>query len=330
MKTKAARILSLMLVAGLLIAIPASTQIFGSRIGSEEGDVDLGMLVTVNRLELSEDQMVELKDLIDGLLSEKDALDVARAQFEEEMIAFNGSSEELDERLTTFRESQAEAMTALQGAAAEALDSAKDLLSINQGEVIQEALMSRVGFQAMSAARQNEMLGQVGGNRGQGTGMRGRMQGQIAERMMGERMQGMSQRMGRESGQGELLLELREQRGGQVRGTEAPHEDMLGAIKERLEAFEGELPEALLDRLEMLEERASEEFSGRFGDGEFEFGEGLQGRAGRMAMGMMAMRGSQSLQGSSLGMRQGMGSGQLFEVLEQLSEILELKLEALQ
>jgi len=332
MKTKAARIASLVLVAGLLIAIPASTQMLGSRNGSEEGAVDLGMLVTVNRLELSQEQMIELKDLIDGLLAEKEAMEGLKTQFEEDMIAFNGSSEELDERLAAFRESQAEAATILRASAAEALDGAKDLLSINQGEVIREALQSKLkmGIQAISGTRQGLMIERRGIGRGQHAEVD--MERQMLEQAMRGRMQEMQARgVDRDPGEYGLPQDARGLRGTRGQRFEALPEGMREAVRARLESVDGEVPEARLERLERLEERTSDGSDERFDSPGLEVGGGIRGQANRVAMGSsMRTRSDQGFQSDHLGLLRGTGSAELLEVLEQVSEILELKLEALQ
>ncbi len=142
---KISRILSLVMVVGMIAAIPASTQILSGSGGESSDESNLSMLILVNRLELSEEQMEELRDILTGLLEEKDGMDALRAEFEESMISFSGTGEELDELLATFREDQGTLTEAMRESTESSLDEVRDLLSINQGIVLREALPSMLG-----------------------------------------------------------------------------------------------------------------------------------------------------------------------------------------
>ena len=142
---KISRILSMVMVVGMIAAIPASTQILSGSGGESFDESNLSMLILVNRLELSEEQMEELRDILTGLLEDKDGMDALRAEFEESMINFSGTGEELDELLATFREDQGTLTEAMRESIESSLDEARDLLSINQGIALREALPSMLG-----------------------------------------------------------------------------------------------------------------------------------------------------------------------------------------
>jgi len=142
---KISRILSMVIVVGMIAAIPASTQILSGSGGESSDESNLSMLILVNRLELSEEQMEELRDILTGLLEEKDGMDALRAEFENSMIEFNGTGEELDELLAAFREDQGTLTEAMRESIESSLDEVRDLLSINQGIALREALPSMLG-----------------------------------------------------------------------------------------------------------------------------------------------------------------------------------------
>lgn len=139
-RKKISRILSMVLVMGMIAAIPASTQTLSEPGGESSDSSNLPMLILVNRLELSEEQMEELRDILTGLLEEKEGMDALRSEFEESMISFNGTGEELDELLSEFREDQATLADAMRESIETSLDEVRDLLSINQGIALREVL----------------------------------------------------------------------------------------------------------------------------------------------------------------------------------------------
>jgi len=147
MKGKAVRIVLVVALLGALAAIPASTQeLLGkSQSSSDEAGVDLPMVLLVNRLELSRQQMETLRLTIDGLLDQVAVLDQKRGVFEQEMIAFSGTAEELDVRLAAFRAETKMARTVLGQEMAAAVATLKDTLTMKQGEILRGAFPGIVG-----------------------------------------------------------------------------------------------------------------------------------------------------------------------------------------
>lgn len=135
----------MVIVMGMIAVIPATSQpIFGS--DSESADTgNLPMLILVNRLNLSDEQMQTLYDIISDLPGNREAIDVLRAEFEDVMIEFNGTDEQLDELLITFRQDQLALMEQIHASVAAALDDIRDLLSINQGMILRQALPRLLG-----------------------------------------------------------------------------------------------------------------------------------------------------------------------------------------
>jgi hypothetical protein len=147
MKGKAVRIVLVVALLGALAAIPASTQgLLGqAQSSSDEAGVNLPMVLLVNRLELSRQQMETLLSTINGLLDQTAVLDQKRDAFEQEMIAFSGTAEELDVRLAAFRTQMKTARTALDDEMAAAISTLTDTLTMKQGEILTAAFPGIVG-----------------------------------------------------------------------------------------------------------------------------------------------------------------------------------------
>jgi hypothetical protein len=139
MKHRLTRILPLILIMSILAAIPASTQVLGGARDADEDGVNLPMVILINRLELTSDQMQSLKETIDGLLVERSRVDQALVDFEQEMIAFAGTSDELDARLEEFRAERVQSADAFRDKVTVAIDEFKNTLSMKQGEILREA-----------------------------------------------------------------------------------------------------------------------------------------------------------------------------------------------
>ena len=335
---KISRILSMVIVVGMIAAIPASTQILSGSGGESSDGINLPMLILVNRLELSEEQMEALQDILIDLLEEKETVDALRAEFKDVMIEFNGTGEELDELLATFREDQQALGDAMRESIETLLDEVRDLLSINQGIVLREALpellgggaslgpnrgadrlqntpgmmgnrmpslpMGRAGIGQMQQAlrggqRQSPMQGGMSMSGRSGSFDRDSMAGMMQERLGGDTMPEMfGERFGQDS---------------DARGVGT----MLEQLQDRFEQLGDQVPEELRERLEdrfggaieNLHKRLDRNFSGSF--------DRLGNRAGTAVPGQGVMR--------RLGER-----GNPFELLEQMAEVLELKLEAME
>jgi hypothetical protein len=114
-------------------------------------------------MELTSEQMQEIHDLLAGLLEERNALDARQADFEQEMIAFSGTADELDQILQAYRtEAEGQAQAAREHAA-DVLDQIKGILTLKQGEILQEFLPGLLGNTSTGT-----VLGQPGGRVGGG------------------------------------------------------------------------------------------------------------------------------------------------------------------
>ncbi len=271
MRGKRLRIASVVVLLGLIAAIPASTQVlFGSGDDEVEG-THLPLLVLVNRMEMTPEQMEEIHGLLMELLEERESLELRRAEFEQEMIAFNGTAEELDEVLEAFRAETEEQVQAAYEHAEDVIDRIKEILTLKQGEILAEFFPGVLGDRGATFLPQ----GGVGGILGQrGTG-----------------------------------------------ATSSLREEILGQLEERL----GEYPEVL----ERLQERLGGDTS-RGG-----FGMPFGGRAEGMTQGFgnrsQASQGLRYLGGTTGRIQIGRGmTHRGLDWIEQLVEVLELKLEAIE
>jgi hypothetical protein len=135
------------------------------------------MVLLVNRLELSRQQMETLLSTINGLLDQTAVLDQKRGAFEQEMIAFSGTAEELDVRLASFQTEMKTAKMVLGEGMAAAVATVKDTLTMKQGEILTAAFPRIVGrldvvsTDSMSASPQ----ARAGSLRATAAGTKGRM-----------------------------------------------------------------------------------------------------------------------------------------------------------
>ena len=214
MKMKWLRTGSLVVLLGLIAAIPASTQVL---FGAVDGDAEAGnlpLLILVNRMELTPEQMQEIRGLLQGLLEEREAVELRRAELEEDMIAFTGTVEELDEILDAFRAESVEQAETAREHVAEVIDRIKGILTLKQGEILAEALPGLLGDQAESVVPQSYgrgvilgqgaacvggfcvLLGQPGGD--SDVGLRERLSERLEERFADnpEILERLQQRLG--------------------------------------------------------------------------------------------------------------------------------------
>lgn len=347
MKKKIARILLMVMVVGMMAAIPASTQILSGGGGESADDDNLSMLISINRLELSAEQMKELQDILTGLLEEKEGMDVGRAEFEDVMIEFTGTREELDELLIAFREEQGAAAEALRESIESSLDAVRDLLSINQGialrEVLPELLSGGISRGTDRGTGQLQNMPWMMENHLQSLPMgRGGME-QQAQRS--GQMQASTQggtRIGMRGGSFEsdatpgMMMERLGDAGTSQMSRERLGQDfddlnadaMMEQMRARFEQFGDEFPDELLQQMEERFGDTAQGVGARLGR---DFSGGLnrpESRSGS-AMTYRGRGNSRSVQRGQMEHRGQLAEhGDLFELLEQVNDVLTLKLDA--
>jgi len=205
MKT-ANRVVSLVVILGLLAIVPASAQLDTTQ------DIDtgnLGLLITINRLELTTDQMQQIRDILVGILDEANALKESSDPFEQQMLHFNGTGEELDVLVEAFREEQSTQASALQEKAQGALKDLKEILTLKQGETLGSAFDHLLGIRFGTMALQEHRF-QAGP-----LGMRGRAMGEnLPSEMQEEAMGRLRERFGDEEAHSDHVQQFLSNRPG--------------------------------------------------------------------------------------------------------------------
>ena len=187
---KIKRLLPLVVILGLLAALPASAQVEATQ---DEGGSNLALLITINRLELTADQMQQIRDVLVGVLNEANALTGSRNAFEQEMLRFDGTGEELDALVEAFREQQTALASVLQETAQSALEDLKGILTLKQGEILGGVFDRLLGlrFGAMALSEDRFPAGPLA--------MRGRAMGETFPSEMREQvMERLRERLGEE------------------------------------------------------------------------------------------------------------------------------------
>ncbi|GEM_PF-1011165 len=135
-----------LVVAAVVIPVLAST-LSGSETDtapSATSDVNLDLVILVNRMELTKEQMQTLHDTLVGIVDQRDGLRVAledkRAALEAEMIAFRGTEEELDARLAAYQAEVAAMLKSSRDGHTTAFEELGELLTYNQGVLLERIL----------------------------------------------------------------------------------------------------------------------------------------------------------------------------------------------
>ena len=135
-----------LVVAAVVIPVLAST-LSGSEAEtapSATSDVNLDLVILVNRMELTKEQMQTLHDTLVSIVDQRDRLCIAledkRAALEAEMIAFRGTEEALDACLATYREEVAALLTSTRDAHTTAFEELGELLTYDQGVLLERVL----------------------------------------------------------------------------------------------------------------------------------------------------------------------------------------------
>jgi len=165
----------LVLVLGLFAAVPALAQTSGSSsavdLANQPGS--LALLVTINKLDLSQTQMQQIHDILAGILAKADAMKTDRDAFTQEMLVFDGTSDELDAALSAFQKKMDTARSALEDAVTQAVKEISGILTIEQGQILKQAFPGLTAGQALGAPWLGRMAApagtQAGSNSAAGT-----------------------------------------------------------------------------------------------------------------------------------------------------------------
>lgn len=139
---KRARLTLVVAVAvGLFAAIPAIAQTTVAANADE-----LGIAITINKLDLTPVQMQQVHDILAGVLSEANGLKEKKDSFTQEMIRFTGSSTDLETALSNFKSQMTDQTQAFQQNVKQALDQLKGILTIEQGEILRASFIKGANY----------------------------------------------------------------------------------------------------------------------------------------------------------------------------------------
>ena len=132
------------ILLGLIVAMPLSAQAAGpmgrDRLADQAGDLNL--IILIDQMNLSTDQMQALHDALARVVEQASGLKDIAASFRQDLIKFQGDEDALNALIQDYRAKIRAAMTNIREQAQEAMNSLKDSLTIKQGELLREALMS--------------------------------------------------------------------------------------------------------------------------------------------------------------------------------------------
>jgi len=139
---KRARLTLVVAVAvGLFAAIPAIAQTTVAANADE-----LGIAITINKLDLTPVQMQQVHDILAGVLSEANGLKEKKDSFTQEMIRFTGSSTDLETALSNFKSQMTDQTQASQENVKQVLNQLKGILTIEQGEILRASFMKGANY----------------------------------------------------------------------------------------------------------------------------------------------------------------------------------------
>jgi len=171
-----------LVTAGVVFAIsagtaPSSTSATGaaqadpsSTDSSQVGASDIPFLTLIDRLQLTRDQMQKVHDILSSVLDKVTALQDGEKAIAADLLAFNGTGDALAQKLSDVKTQIAQLETAVQQARAAAKKELGDLLTYNQGQLLQGLLAEKAAARATGTSGLTQGTGgKAGSNPNQGT-----------------------------------------------------------------------------------------------------------------------------------------------------------------
>ena len=169
-----------LLIATLLVGLPATAQeALPDKYGPQ---ADIRLLIAINRLQLSTEQMEQIQHILVGFLDQANGIAEEKEAFAQQMLLFSGDTEELDLLLSSHKERMKSALSELKEIGQQAVDEIKGILTITQGEALMGYLSPLRMIGGEAAERQPLALKQAPRN-GRGSAIRERMPGRMSELM---------------------------------------------------------------------------------------------------------------------------------------------------
>lgn len=130
-------------------------------------DQEIELLVAINRMGLSPEQLKQLQQILDGLQAPQQVHRQHRQELRQFLLSWQGSPEQFEPALQNFRQERKQQLEQLKARNRDLIDRLKDVLTYRQGELLYRALrkLSRTPMGSMGS------MGPMGGmNMGMGHG----------------------------------------------------------------------------------------------------------------------------------------------------------------
>ncbi len=156
-----------LLAAGIAFAVTSSTPSSSAQTPSlgqaAVSSDDVPMLVLIDKLQLTHDEMQKVHDILASLDARIGAIQTQAQTLANDLLAFSGTEDQLNQRLADFRTSIG---TPLQ----DAIKQLGDTLTINQGKILRQTLAARpAGLSGLSTAGLNVRTQATASGRRSGT-----------------------------------------------------------------------------------------------------------------------------------------------------------------
>lgn len=168
-------ILAALAAAGLAAAFTMGSlaSIDSTQPTTAEKELDLNLVVLVNRLQLTPEQLAAVRERIADVVDQAKAIEARRDAFAVELLTFTGNEEALDAKLAAFEKETAGLRKGLATTVQKNVDELKGILTVRQGEVLREALQGRsrlTGAAGLTALRQGARMAGRSTGQGEATG----------------------------------------------------------------------------------------------------------------------------------------------------------------
>jgi len=149
---------SLAVLIGLLVALPLNAQMAGTgRDKVTNQTEDIGLLILVDRMNLSPEQMQKLHDALTTVLDQADALKTLASSFKQALISFHGDKDQLNALIESYQSKLHDALASLREKMQSEFNSLKGELTIEQGELLRKALIPATPRMGMMGERSGWM-----------------------------------------------------------------------------------------------------------------------------------------------------------------------------
>ena len=168
-------VLAVLAAAGLAAALTMGSlaSIDSTKTTTAEKELDLNLVVLVNRLQLTPEQLAAVRERIADVVDQAKAIEARRDAFAVELLTFTGNEEALDAKLAAFEKETARLRKGLATTVQKNVDELKGILTVRQGEVLREALQGgsrSMGAAGLTALRQGARMAGRSTGQGEATG----------------------------------------------------------------------------------------------------------------------------------------------------------------